>query len=348
VDEQAADLADGFVFTDLRNIEARDVEWHDRPFLPAGEFFVNVGDGDIGKGLLAVHFAAQFTLGERGERRMVVFAVAEDAFDTVLKPRLLAAGADLEHVRTVNFRRKGLKDAICIPDDVPALEEPIGTLNAGLLVIDPLLSHFSGKTNSYVDHEVKRALQPVVDLAHRTGCTVMGNHHLSKDTSRGARKAAQSSNAFTNTPRVAWAMAADDDDPDVRVVEVIKSNIGPKHVGRNYRVRVVPVDGLDEPQPVLVRESAASKSVDDLLAVMRQGKRIPSELLRALVIRELEAGEKPRKHLDEVAKHETGANPDSVYKSALGPLRNEGTIAARKDGPDGGWHWRLTPGSVAQ
>ena len=35
------------------------------------------------------------------------------------------------------------------------------------------------------------------------------------------------STAFTNTPRVGLAMAYDDD-PDVRVVEVIKSNIGPR------------------------------------------------------------------------------------------------------------------------
>ena len=54
-------------------------------------------------------------------------------------------------------------------------------------------------------------------------------------------------------------MAYDDEDPDVRVVEVIKSNIGPKGVGRNYRLKTVDVDGLQERMPLLVAESAGDE-----------------------------------------------------------------------------------------
>jgi len=332
---------DGPVFTDLREITARDVEWIDKPFLPAGELVTNNADGDTGKGLLAVHYAARITRGEFGEPRMVVFAVLEDALETVLKPRLLAAGADLALIRSVGWQRQGYKDAIRIPDDIPRLQQSIAEWNPLLLVIDPLLSHLSARTNSYSDHEVKVALRPLVALAQDTGCAVLGNGNIGKDTSRGARKAAQASNAFTNTPRVALAMAPDDDDPDLRIVEVIKSNIGPKGIGRNYRVQVVPVDGLTETQPLLVPEGAASKSVDELIAAVGRGKRVPAELVKAVVLRELATGEKPRKHLDQVALTETGANADSVYKSALAPLKLAGTIAVRKDGAVGPWLWRL-------
>jgi hypothetical protein len=335
--------ADGPVFVDLREIEERDVDWIDRPFLPAGELVTNNADGDVGKGLLSVHWASRISRGEYGdERRMVLFAVAEDAYDTVLKPRLLAAGANLEHVRALGWRRAGTEDALLIPDDVPALEAAIEAMEVRLLVVDPLLSHLSGQTRSHVDHEVKLALRPLMRLAHSTGCAILGNGHLTKDRSGGARRAASGSTAFTNTPRVGLAMAYDDEDTDLRVLEVVKSNLGPKGVGRNYRVQTLDVEGLDDPVPFLVAEGAAMKAVDDLLAEQRKGKRVPAELTQALVLAQLATGEQSREHLNQVAAEKLGASPDALYKSGIDPLRKAGRIKARKDGMTGGWYYRLS------
>jgi hypothetical protein len=260
---------DGPVFVDLRDRVMRDVRWLDRPFLPAGELVTNNADGDTGKGLYAVHCGSRVSRGEFGDRRMVLFAVAEDAYETVLTPRLVAADANLAHIRGVHWRRKGTDDAIRIPDDIAELEQYIAAMRVGMLIIDPLLSHLSAKTNSHTDHEVKLALRPLITLAHNTGCLVLGNGHFGKDKGSGARKASMGSTAFTNTPRVGLAMAYDDEDPDLRVVEVIKSNIGPKNVGRNYRVKTVTVEGLNEPVPLLVPEGAATKSVDELIAMTK-------------------------------------------------------------------------------
>jgi AAA domain len=339
--------ADGPVFVDLREREMRDVHWHDRPFLPAGELVTNNADGDTGKGLLSVLYAARFSRGEFGERRMVVFAVAEDDFETVLKPRLVAAEANLAYVRCVGWRRKGTEDALRIPDDVPVLEQHLQTMSVGLFVIDPLLSHLSAKTNTHVDHEVKLALRPVMQLAHNLGCAALGNGHFGKEKAAGARRASMGSTAFTNTPRVGLAMAYDDEDPDVRVVEVIKSNIGPKGVGRNYRLKTVGVDGLAEQLPLLVAESAATKSVDELIRAARWTKRIPGELVRELVLAELKTGEKSRQYLDTVSEEKLGASHDTVYQSGLTPLRKEGLIVARKESKDGPWLWRLKPDEEA-
>jgi hypothetical protein len=239
---------------------------------------------------------------------MVIFAVAEETYDTILKPRLLAAGANLEHIRVLDWRRAGSKDAVRIPDDIPVLERHLAEMNALMLIIDPLLSHLTGKTNSHIDHEVKLALRPLIDLAHNTGCAVLGNGHFGKDKSGGARRANMGSTAFTSTPRVGLAMAYDDKDSDVRVLEVVKSNIGPKGIGRNYRVRAVPVDGLNEPVPMLVAEGTATKAVDDLITSTSHGKRIPSQLgtLRAIY----------------GAGDEAGLNPEGVEKVGCHDLRH--------------------------
>jgi hypothetical protein len=345
--DEAPVAHDGPVFVDLREREMRDVHWHDRPFLPAGELVTNNADGDTGKGLLAVLYAARFSRGEFGERRMVVFAVAEDDFETVLKPRLVAAEANLAYVRCVGWRRKGTDDALRIPDDVQVLEQHLRTMGVGLFVIDPLLSHLSAKTNTHVDHEVKLALRPVMQLAHNLGCAALGNGHFGKEKAAGARRASMGSTAFTNTPRVGLAMAYDDEDPDVRVVEVIKSNIGPKGVGRNYRLKTVALDGLAERLPLLVEESAATKSVDELIRAASWKKQIPGELLRGLILAELETGEKSRQYLNAVAEEKLGASPDTTYKSGLDPLRKEGLVVPRKESVEGGWFWRLKPDEEA-
>ena len=83
------------------------------------------------------------------------------------------------------------------------------------------------------------------------------------------------------------------------------------------------------------------KAVDDLIAGHRKGKRVPSELVRELVLAELETGEKTRTHLDAVAADKLGANPDTVYKSGISPLQKDGLIKPRKDGMNGPWCYQL-------
>ena len=93
-------LPDGPVLIDLREIQIRNIDWYDKPYLPRGELVVNIARGGTGKGLVSVYYAAKHSLGEiDGTPRMSVFAVAEDAYDTVFKPRLIAAGADFEYIR---------------------------------------------------------------------------------------------------------------------------------------------------------------------------------------------------------------------------------------------------------
>ena len=141
--------ADGPVFVDLREREMRDVHWHDRPFLPAGELVTNNADGDTGKGLIAVHYAARFSRGEFGDRRMVVFAVAEDDFETVLKPRLVAAEANLAVRPLCRLAAQGHRRRVADPRrHAGARAGTWRPMDVGLFVIDPLLSHLSAKTNT--------------------------------------------------------------------------------------------------------------------------------------------------------------------------------------------------------
>jgi hypothetical protein len=254
---------------------------------------------------------------------------------------LIAAGADMALLRCVDFKRGGQEDALRVPDDLQELERVIRENDAVLVVIDPLMSHLAGTVDSYRGHEVKRALRPVSKLAQTTGCTILGVHHFTKDTGKGARHSGQASEAFGNTARIVLAMAADTEDDRLRVLEVVKCNIGPDGLRRNVRVELAAVPGLTEQVPKTVFAGPAEKSVDELLAAKKQTQRVPQTDVQDLVLRELGDGEKSRHHLDGVAQRELGISADSVYKSALEPLKRDGLIRPRKDGFDGGWYWRL-------
>jgi hypothetical protein len=134
-------------------------------------------------------------------------------------------------------------------------------------------------------------------------------------------------------------IAPDDEDPQVRHIQVVAGNRAPNGAAHAFRIDAVDVPGLTEPITLAVPLGESRKSVDILLAAEPQTSRVSGDDLRALILRELETGEKSRKYLNTVARDELQASTHSVYKTGLSPLSKAERIKARKDGMDGGWYW---------
>jgi hypothetical protein len=335
--------ADGIALASLENVKLRDPEWLVRGFVPAGELTLLVGHGGVSKGTYAAQLAATVSRGEgeaqKGEPAHVLWAAAEDSLASVLVPRLLAAGADISLVNTVEFRRDGIEDAICLPDDVPALQETVIVVQAKLLIIDPLLSHLSGKVDSYRDHDVKRSLRPLAQMATETGCAVVGVHHLGKDTTRGSLLSAQASGAFSNTARVVLALAEHDEDDLLRVLEVVKTNISRKGLRKALRVELVQVPGLTEPVPRTGEAGEADKSVDELLG-QRRPRGTKRDDAKQLILLELQDGPKSMDYLKAKVAAEIGASGDTTWRAANG-LKADGVVACSNSGTGTPWLWKL-------
>lgn len=72
------------------------------------------------------------------------------------------------------------------------------------------------------------------------------------------------------------AIAEDDEDEDLRLLEVVKTNLSKKGLTRQYRVHRQEVKGLQELVPRLIPTKVASdKSVNDLLKMFRRKERVP-------------------------------------------------------------------------
>jgi AAA domain len=270
---------------DLRSLEVTAVKWIEKPFVARGELHILQGHGGTGKGALTCLWAAEAS--KRAEH--VVMVIAEDDLNSQTKPRLIAAGADFDYVHVLRVKRAGVEDALIIPDDLGYLETLVIDKTARLVTVDPLLSHITGKTDSYKDHEIKRVLTPLSKLAQRTNCTIVGVHHFKKDTSGGARHSGQASTAFSTTARLVLSMAKTD--YGLYVLEVSKSNIGPEGEGHNFRLEVVDVpaaDGDTAEVPLLARDGEASVSVDEILAKPKRESK--SSKARELILERLADG----------------------------------------------------------
>jgi hypothetical protein len=121
------------------------VEWLELGRVPLGMVTVLGGIGGLGKSTLTCLWAAR-------NAGVTLIATAEDSPETTVRPRLEAAGADLDRVHFVLVRTPdGTEDGIAIPDDVSQLDELVTETTASLVVVDPLVAHLPGRVDAHRD-----------------------------------------------------------------------------------------------------------------------------------------------------------------------------------------------------
>jgi putative DNA primase/helicase len=219
------------------------VQWLWPDWLALGKFHLLAGAPGQGKTTIAMGLAATVTFGGRwpdGTRcaagNVLVWSGEDDYTDTLL-PRLIAAGADRKRVFFVDGTSVG--DAVRPFDpatDTRTLQAAIEQIgNVSLIIIDPVSTAVAG--DSHKNTEVRRGLQPLVDLATNINAALLGITHLSKG-GQGSDPAQRviGSIAFTAVARVVLVAARvrSEDGEDKRILARSKSNIGPDNGGFEY------------------------------------------------------------------------------------------------------------------
>jgi len=327
------------------------VRWLWRGFLPAGMLTILGGAPGCGKTTIALSLAAAVTRGgiwpdgtrctEPGD---VMFWSGEDAKE-VTAARLVAAGADMSRIHFIDGVSGADGDAFDPGRDMPLLEVTAEGLAAPrLLILDPIVSAVAG--DSHKGAEVRRSLQPVVDLGQRLGCAVLGITHFSKGTGgRDPVERVTGSIAFAALARVVMVAAkvksdSGDDGEPRRVFVRAKSNIGPDDGGFAYeleRVEVQPevegqrvrwLEALDGTARELLAEAEADNYSED-----GSSPGSVDAFLRALLI----AGPVTAKS---VMADADGAG--YAWRTVQRAAERLG-VDRRKEGVRGGWVWALQP-----
>ena len=221
------------------------IAWLWNGWLAAGKMHVFGGAPGTGKTTISMGLAAIVTTGGRwpdGTRsiagNVVIWSGEDDPADTLI-PRLALSGADLSRVYFIADIREGNERRSFDPArDMEPLRRKLAEIGGvKLLIVDPIVSAIAG--DSHKNAEVRRGLQPLVDLAGSMRCALLGITHFSKGTGgRDPVERLTGSLAFGALARVVLVAAKHQEEgEDGRTVRLFcraKSNIGPDDGGFEY------------------------------------------------------------------------------------------------------------------
>ena len=278
---------------------------------------------------------------------VLIWSGEDDVADSLI-PRLIACGADVSLVHFVSGTtdERG-KRAFDPAKDMRALAAEMEKLeNLRLLIVDPVVSAVVG--DSHKNAEVRQSLQPLVDLASKAGCAVLGITHFSKGTQGSAPlERITGSLAFGALPRLVMGTASPADPLSKRRLVRLKSNIGPDGDGFEYTL-----DRKDIPDHAGVVgqyvvwgakiEGSAATLIGDIETPDKSDKSDTSALegAKRFLIKLLAAGPMAAKQFRKEAR-EAGIAPMTLRRA-----KDELGIEPYKRGFGGSglWYWKL-PGT---
>jgi len=213
------------------NIRPRKQVWLWENKIPLGTPSALAGRGGTGKTTYACHLIARLSRGQLpgkyyGEPRPSLIWSGEDAWATVLVPRLIANGADLNMVGRLSIASDIDGDTSEVtprlPLDTPTISEAISSSGAALVLFDPIASTMNGDLHREAD--VRAAVDALARVAEDTGAVTMFVRHFGKGGGNASDKMS-GSHAFRDAVRSLFLFA---EDGDRVVVSQDKGNYAPR------------------------------------------------------------------------------------------------------------------------
>ena len=324
------------------------IEWLWPGKIACGKLHIIAGRPATGKTTVALDLAARITAGtpwpdgtQQDRPRDVVIWSGEDGLSDTLVPRLMAAGADLGRVHFV----KG--ETFDIGKHLPALRDEVQSVgDVALIIVDPLVS-VVGKGDSNNNGDVRRGLQPLVDLCERVKAAAIGISHFTKGTDgRDPLERVTGSLAFGATARIVFATARDKQSPERMLFIQAKANITRTHDGGfEYQLASAQVDhegGTLDTSRIVWGDRLTGRASDILAQAEgtdpgdgKGSKRIEAQ---ELLKEQLRRGPVPVSELHNAAKaHGIGWRTMERAKQTLGVIAKD----RRAGGKKASWCWEL-------
>jgi hypothetical protein len=134
--------------------------------IPLGVLAIIAGQGGIGKSTLTDSIIALVTRGELpgehyGNPRNVLICASEESWESWIKPRLAAVGADMNRVWLFRVEEDERPGSLSLPrpEDLAGLEGLIQETEAALVVLSPLVSQL-GRPVTWSPHRPSLCLKP--------------------------------------------------------------------------------------------------------------------------------------------------------------------------------------------
>ena len=174
----------------LTAVTADRVRWLWPGRIPLGKLTLLDGDPGLGKSALLLDLAARITRAHPlpdGSRpdfdgpAGVVILSAEDGLADTIRPRLQAAGADLDRVIALRGVWNGAHLRwVRLPRDTKEIALAVRDVRARLVVIDPLMAYLDPKVNAYREQSIRAVLGLLATTAERLDLALVIVRHLTK------------------------------------------------------------------------------------------------------------------------------------------------------------------------
>jgi hypothetical protein len=270
--------------TKASSIQMRRTKWVWKERIALGTLAIVAGPPGLGKSTMVYWLVAQLTNGTLygefdGEKKDVVICATEDSWECTIVPRLVAAGADLDHVFNLEIQtEEGMIEGLNLIQDRKMIEHVCAQHDVALMVLDPLMSRL-GSMDTHKDAEVRQALEPLTQIAGALRFAIIGIMHNNKSARGDAVNAVMGSVGFGAVARSVHQVARDPDDSRLRIFGTVKNNLG-KESGPNpgdldswaYSIDTIFFDSVDpeDPEPIttsmLVWEGDASMHIKEALS----------------------------------------------------------------------------------
>jgi archaellum biogenesis ATPase FlaH len=312
-------------FVDLSTVEAKEIEWLMPPLIPYGMITIMEGDPGVGKSYLAMHIAAQISIGgslpgvDKLERGRVLYLSAEDDPAYTIRPRIDAMGGEPKRIRIqadyLSLDEDGLKD----------LMDEIRRNPPRLIIMDPLFAYVPGTQDMYRPNVIRSLLSQLRDIAEYGDTAVLIIRHLTKTKREKAIYQGGGSMDVIGAARSAFLVAQHPDDPEQKIIAHVKHNIAPRGTSWVYELVQEAPDGV----PVLKWIGPSDLTVEDLMGADDGDRKSALDEAIDFLHEELKGGPKP------VAEIEAKGQARGIAKRTIDRARKEIGVNAKKG--KGGW-----------
>jgi hypothetical protein len=331
------------VLLPLADVQDEEVEWLWEGRIACRTMNAIVGDPGQGKSTLALEIAAK---GSRGlqpftntkcEPFPTLYLSNENHHPVTTKPRFIAAGGDIDKFTILDkVRSADGTERLVKLDDVGVIEDAIKETGAKLVILDPIQSYIGGKVDNHAANQVRDKLDPLGEVAKRTGAAILLVAHLAKTTKTRAVNSILGSVDYGALVRNTLLIGSPPEVPDSRVVIHIKHSYGK---GADSLGFVINSKGKTS---VITWEKGKPKyRAEDLFALPDRRTKQSTQVDEAVNwLRNRLAGGKPQKakELQDEWEEETGIDARKLREAAL----RLGIDRKHEGGKNGPRIWRLS------
>ena len=198
------------------------------------------GRPSAGKSTAARWFASGYSTGTVdgcfiGRPQNVAYIVGEESLKYVVKPSLLAHGADMDRIHFPKVDIDGTEVRLQSVRDELALTEFLLDNRITVVFVDPIMSTIGAAVDIHRSNQTRAHVDPWVRIAEKTNGVVYGIVHLRKELGTDILAAVNGSSAFGEVARSVIAFAREESTGD-RVLSQVKNSAGDIDLSMSYTI----------------------------------------------------------------------------------------------------------------